>query len=102
MLDSFEWYDLIRSLAFAVNVYALYILISVIFTRHHLWTPKTIDLWYAFTMWTLTGTVSCLQSIILDRPFTPAFVFLTAASFVGAKAVHSKGEWGGSGVKELY
>lgn len=90
-----DWHDFVRAIAFVINAYSLYL--SVIRYRAGIagWTSKTIDLWYALTMWILAGAVFSVQGIILDRPFTPGFVFLTAASLVSGKGLRSKGPWGG-------
>lgn len=92
-----DWHDVVRVVAFLVNIYTLWMLGQRYWSGAKEWNSKTIDLWYALTMWTLTGAVFAAQGVILDRPFTPGFVFLTAATLVGGKGIHSKGQWGGKG-----
>lgn len=89
-----EWHDVVRGLAFLINLYALYLAVKRYAKGHKNWNEKTIDLWYALTMWTLAGIVFCVQGIILDRPFTAGFVFLVAATMVTGKGLHAEGPWG--------
>ena len=89
-----EWHDAIRFVALLVNLYTLFVLIGRVRAGRHDWNSKTLDLWYTMSMWTAAGVVFCIQGIVLDRPFTVGYVFLTAASLVGGKGVHRKGPWG--------
>ena len=90
-----SWTDVLRVLVLFVSVYCVVLLLI----RHQQealrWNVKTKDLWYALLMWSLAGCVFAVQGIALDRPFTPATVFLTAAVLVTGKGVHRKGRWGG-------
>lgn len=90
-----EWHDYVRAFAFFVSLYCLVFLVLRYFqTDGKNWNVKTKDYWFALVMWTLSGCVFTIQGITLDRPFTPGFVFLTAAILVTGKGIRRKGEWG--------
>lgn len=89
-----DWHDLVRVLAFFISVYCVVILLLRWKRDSKDWNVKTRDYWYALFMWSLAGCVFTVQGVALDRPFTPGFVFLTAAVLVTGKGLHRKGEWG--------
>lgn len=91
-----EWYDWWRLIVFIVCSICLYILIARYRLSHEKWNVKTIDHWYAHTMWCLTGFVGMVQGVYLDRPLGPTLVILTMASFVTLRGLMRKGDWGGS------
>lgn len=89
-----DWHDFVRVVAFFVSLYAFVVLLSRYFRDGNDWNSKTMDYWYALTMWSLAGCVFTVQGVALDRPFTPGFVFLTAAILVTGKGLNQKGDWG--------
>lgn len=89
-----DWHDYVRVLAFFMCVYCLCMLLKARRREGGNWNTKTNDYWYAMVMWVLAGHAIAAQGVILDRPFTPAFVFLTAAILTTAKGLHKRGEWG--------
>ena|SRR5690349_18388763 len=91
-----DWHDYVRVVALLVCLYSLVTLFSRRRKNGADWNVKTNDYWFALLMWTLAGCVFAIQGIYLDRPFTPGFVFLTAASLVTGKGLNHKGDWGGS------
>lgn len=91
-----DWHDYARVLGTAMNLFVVVVLVIRYKQHHKSWNEKTVDLWYSLLMWGLAGIVFCVQGIVLDRPFTPGFVFLMAATLVAGKGVHAKGRWGGS------
>ena len=93
-----DWHDIVRVIAFLVNVYAFSLLICRFRSRAEDWNVKTKDLWYALLAWTAAGATLNVQSILLDRPLTPGFVLIVAAALVTGKGVHRKGSWGASRV----
>lgn len=91
-----DWHDLVRIVALCISLYCVFTLVRRYIANHTGWNEKTLDYWYALTMWSLAGCVFCVQGILLDRPFTAGFVFLTAAILVTGKGLHQKGTWGES------
>lgn len=91
-----NWHDLVRIVAFLVSIYSVVTLCSRWRKNHKDWNEKTLDYWYGLTMWSLAGCVFTVQGILLDRPFTAGFVFMTAAIFVTGRGLHRQGPWGGS------
>ena len=89
-----EWHDFVRVLVFFISLYSLVKLVIRYRKSHHEWNVKTNDYWFALLMWSLAGCVFTLQGIALDRPFTPGFVFMTAAILVTGKGLFRKGSWG--------
>lgn len=89
-----DWHDAVRVLTFFINAYAFVLLILRYRANKENYNTKTIDLWYGLLMWSLAGCVFSVQGIVLDRPFTAAFVFMTAATLTVGKGVHAKGPWG--------
>lgn len=93
-IHPFDWHDFVRVIAFCVAVYSFVTLINRFRKSGSDWNTKTKDYWYALTMWSLAGSVLTVQSILLDRPFTPGFVFLITGILVTGKGVHNKSDWG--------
>lgn len=89
-----DWYDVVRFVAFFVSLYSAGCLLVKYHRHHKTWNTKTKDYWFALLMWSFAGAEFCIQGIGLDRPFTPATVFLVAAILVTGKGVHQKGDWG--------
>ena len=73
-----------------VCLYILWELLRIFRSDHHSWNRVAAEYWYVLTMWTLAGFMTMIQGIALDRPLTPALVFISAAALVGVKAAHSK------------
>lgn len=93
-----DWLDLIRVAAFVVGIYCT-VLLLIRFKRHgKTYNSKTKDIWFSMVMFSIAGVVAMVQGLVLDRPFTPAFVCIVAAIFAGGKAVRQKGPWGGNAV----
>lgn len=90
-----DWLDVWRVIIIAMLTFSLYILILRYRRNGKYWNTKTRDLWYALLMWTLAGWALTFQGILLDRPLTPAAIFIWAATFVTGKGVFHKGDWGG-------
>ena len=90
-----DWHDYLRVVVFFVSLYSLYKLIRIRRREGVAWNTKTNDYWFAMLMWVLAGHALTLQGFLLDRPFTPAFAFLSAAVLTTAKGLHQKGAWGG-------
>ena len=88
--------DVFRAILFFISAYSVLVLIARYRKEKNDWNQKTVDIWYGFLMWSLSGCVFTIQAIALDRPLTPATVFITAAILVTGKAVHQKGVWGGN------
>lgn len=89
-----DWHDILRTLAFFVSIYCV-IVLAIHYKRDgRNWNVKTKDYWFALMMWSLAGCVFAGQGVVLDRPFTPGFVFLTAAVLVTGKGLARKGPWG--------
>lgn len=86
--------DVLRVITFLVSVYSATTLLIRYKQNHHAWNTKTKDYWYALFMWSLAGAEFCIQGIALDRPLTPATVFMIAAVLVTGKGVHNKSGWG--------
>ena len=89
-----EWHDIVRVVAFFVSLFCLVRLVIRYRKSHGEWNVKTNDYWFAMLMWSLAGCVFTVQGIVLDRPFTPGFVFMTAAILVSGKGLSRKGSWG--------
>lgn len=89
-----EWHDYVRLVAFFMCLYCLIMLLVTRQREGDGWNTKTHDYWYAMVMWVLAGHVIAAQGVILDRPFSPAVVFLTAAALTTGKGLHKRGEWG--------
>ena len=89
-----DWHDVVRVVAFFVSLFSLAKLIIRYQQSRNEWNVKTKDYWFALLMWSLAGCVFTVQGITLDYPFTPGFVFLTAAILVTGKGLHQKGTWG--------
>lgn len=89
-----DWHDSLRVLSFLACVYSFLMLIIRSKKRSYIWNVKTKDYWFALLTWTLGGCILTIQGIVLDLPFTPGVVLVTAASLVTGKAVHSRGGWG--------
>ena len=89
-----EWHDVVRVVAFFVSLFCLVKLVIRYRKDHREWNVKTNDYWFAMVMWSLAGCVFTVQGIALDRPFTPGFVFMTAAILVSGKGLSRKGVWG--------
>lgn len=89
-----DWHDSIRVIIFVMSLYSLYKLVQARRLSGGEWNTKTNDYWFAMLMWVLAGHALTVQGVLLDRPFTPAFVFLTAAILTTAKGLHRKGSWG--------
>lgn len=89
-----DWHDAVRAIAFFVSLYCLVKLIVRYKQNESSWNVKTKDYWFAMVMWSLAGCVFAAQGIALDRPFTPGFVFMSAAILVSGKAMFRKGSWG--------
>lgn len=93
-MEPIQWYDIVRILAFFVSLYCLVTLLVRYRQGNVTWNTKTKDYWFALMMWSLSGCVFTVQGLVLDRPFTPGFVFLTAAILVTGKGLSRKGIWG--------
>lgn len=91
-----DWHDWIRVVVLIVSLYNVVTLLARWRAANSSWNEKTIDYWYAFFIWSIVGTAGAIQGIVLDRPFTPAFVFLCAATLVTGRGLHRKGSWGGN------
>lgn len=89
-----DWHDFVRVLAFFISVFCLVKLGIRYQQAGRNWNVKTKDYWFALVMWSLAGCVFTVQGVVLDRPFTPGFVFLTAAILVTGKGLARKGSWG--------
>lgn len=91
-----DWHDYVRTLNVLLTLYCLVRLVKAYRIESEGWNTKTRDYWFAFVMWCAAAVVLNSQAIVLDRSFTPAFVFLTAAVLVSAKGLHKFGTWGTS------
>jgi hypothetical protein len=89
-----DWHDFVRGVGFCVSIFCVAVLLIRWRQKSAGWNEKTKDYWYALLMWSLAGCVFTVQGIVLDRPFTPGFVFLIAAILVTGKGLHQKGDWG--------
>lgn len=89
--DFLDWF---RILLFGLSVFSAVTLVLRYRRGGANWNVKTKDYWYSALMWSLAGCVFTVQGIALNRPLTPATVFMTAAILVTAKAVVRKGDWG--------
>lgn len=96
MIQLDQWHDYLRLAMFLVNAGCLLLLIRRYMQQSNHWNVKTRDYWYALFMWCLAGCVLTAQGVVLDRPFTPAVVFVTAASLASLKGLLTKGAWGGT------
>lgn len=89
-----QWHDFLRVVIFAVSLYSVVYLLRRFPQSGQSWNPKTKDYWFALLMWSIAGCAFTIQGVILDRPFTPATVFLSAAVLVTGRGLHRKGGWG--------
>lgn len=89
-----QWHDALRILAFFANVWSLVLLVRAFLRRRGDWSQKTLDYWYALTMWSLAGAILSIQGVVMDLPLTPTVIFVTAASLVSIKGLYRKGTWG--------
>jgi hypothetical protein len=89
-----DWLDVFRIFLFFVSTYSVLLLAIRYRNGGNEWNIKTKDYWFSALMWSLSGCVFTMQGIALDRPLTPATVFMTAAILTTGKAVHRKGDWG--------
>lgn len=90
-----EWHDVLRVIVFLISFGCLITLLRRYHNKAADWNRKTLDYWYSLCMWCGAGCVITAQGIILDRPFTPAVVMVTAAALTTAKGLRRKGDWGG-------
>lgn len=88
--------DVFRIFLFVLSAYSAVVLVLRYRREGADWNTKTKDIWYGSLMWSIAGCIFVLQAIALDRPFTAATVFMTAAILVTGKGVHGKGPWGGN------
>lgn len=90
-----EWHDWLRLVLIGLSIYCIVVLIARYRLGRNDWNTKTKDHWYSSLMWSIAGVSYFAQGILLDRPFTVAFVFMIAAVLTFGKALHRKGPWGG-------
>ena len=96
-----DWHDCVRVLTLSVAIYCLVKLTIAYKKESHTWNLKTRDYWFSFVMWCLAAATMNVQAILLDRPFSPAFVLLTAAIAVSGKGLHKFGSWGTESAEKL-
>jgi len=91
-----EWHDWLRLVLIGLSIYCIIVLAARRRESGSAWNTKTNDHWYSALMWQLAGLSFFVQGILLDRDFTGALVFMTAAVLTAGKALNKKGAWGGN------
>jgi hypothetical protein len=91
-----EWHDFWRVGIILVCVGCLWFLAKRYRANSDTWNEKTRDYWFSLVMWSLAGGVLAIQGMVLNFPFGPGLVFVTAAALVSLKGLLKQGEWGGS------
>lgn len=93
-----DWHDVLRLLLIGLSIFCVAVLLIRRWENsktEERWNVKTRDHWFSALMWSAAGLVYFIQGILLDRTFTVATVFMTAAVLTSGKALYRKGEWGG-------
>lgn len=96
-----DWHDYVRVFTLFLTIYCLVRLTKAYRLESPAWNVKTRDYWFSFVMWCLAAATMNVQAILLDRPFTPGFVLLTAAISVSSKGLHKFGSWGTESAEKL-
>ena len=92
-----DWHDFLRLILIGLSIYCVFVLVARYRSSgKNEWNTKTRDHWFSALMWSIAGGVYFTQGIFLDRPFTVAYVFMTAAVLTSGKALARRGQWGGS------
>lgn len=85
-----QWHDVVRIFLFWMSIVSVILLLIQIREHGNEWSVRTKDGWFALLMWSMAGVVLTMQGIVLNRPFTPGFVFIAAAILVTGKAAYTK------------
>lgn len=97
MADVDDWYDWWRVLNAIICASATLLLLVRFKMNHHSYNTKTVDIWFAFLVWTFTGFISSLEGIYYDSPMGPRAVLVSFGAVVTFVALLRRGSWGYSG-----
>jgi hypothetical protein len=89
--DWYDWWRLVNALICGAGVVLLLLRYH---NNHHNYNTKTLDIWYAFVAWTLTGLISSLEGIIRNSELGLRVLCVSVGGLVTLKALLRKGSWG--------
>lgn len=91
-----DWHDWWRLLNIAICTWCLIMLFVRYREGRPDWNDKTIDHFYALTLWVVAGFALSLEGILRDSDFGIRLWFVSVAAIMTIRAILQRGSWGGA------